>query len=364
MNELVGIKTDVEEPKIQKKENPVVQEPIKQEPKIQTPIVQEPQSSVIQEPIKQTPIVQEPIPVPVPVPQINPVFSLSKNQKEDILRIEKIEINPEQPTEEYNDETTGGFIEEQKEYVIFRIYSPYYDIYKTLFTNDYLKSIGFDLETEGVYGGGEQEPTFPYNLFKALFNNTFGRFSSFFQPKKESLAEETVKQGENVLVSISNFKTDELLKPKEEKTNELYDENNDYGEKNNPPYFELKIPKKGSVLSKKDYNEQKIRETNDEILEHDENGKTFQEILLETQQDEIQKSRKQTLLSVLNGSFPNGSQEKQNIVDKIKELEMKDSKNEKIWFIKQEVINNDNNEEWNNDDEKKYKLIKLNLHLI
>jgi len=345
MNELIGIKKKEEEPQNNKEINQHVEEP-------QKPPVEEPQK----------PPVEEPKQVPVPVQPSNPIFSFIQTPVDEVLRIEKIEINPETETDKIED--YGEMDIEPNEYVIFRIYSPYYEIYKTIFTENYLKSIGLTTERDGMIGGGvEKEQTFPYNIFNSIFNNTFGRLGYMFQPKKESLAEETMKKRENILASVANFKTDELLKPQEYKL--LDNTDLEFKTDNTPPYYEIKIPKSGLVLSQKEYNEQKQRETNDEILEHDENGKTFQEILLETKQDEIQRTRKQTLLSILDVPLPPDFSGNviENIVEKIKRLERNSLSDEKIWFIRQKIYSE--NEDYSIlQKEPSYKWVKLNLSLL
>ena len=367
MNELIGIKKPQEEEHPIKKqvvppkeENPVVPppEPIPVQPE-QNPVLNE-----VKEEVKEQE--NKPEPIPVPVQPANPVFSLFQSNtvsKEEVLRIEKIEINPEEPT--------GDFVS-QEEYVLFRIYSPYYEIYETLITGEYLESIGLTVEREGMLGGGEQQSSsFPYSLFKAMFNNTFGRFGYLFKPKKESLAEENIKKGDNLLTSVSNFKTEELLKSKEVKQEEQKQQEEEEIQqkqqeeiikKNTPPYYEIKISKSGPVLSQQEYNEKKQRETDDEILEHDENGKTFQEILLETRQNEIQQTRKQILLSSLDVPLPPDSTGNSvaNIVEKIKRLEKKEAQNAKVWFIRQQV---DSDYENFQQPTPTYKWIKLDLSI-
>lgn len=351
MNELIGIKkTEEKEPetihKVSHKEpEPVVpspHEPI-QEPKPVAPYPEPVVQSPPLEPKKET--------IPTPVQPMNPIISFLQGPENDVLRIEKIESNP--TTVGLDEETDEEMETQQEEYVLFRIYSPYYEIYKTLFTTEYFKSIGFTvIENNNMLGGGEEEPTFPYSLFKALFNNTIGRFSSLFQPKKESLAEETLKKTDKLLSSVSNFKTEELLKPQETQIQNT-EEKNPVGNTLSPsppqpPYYEIKLLKTGPVLTQKEYNEKKMRETNDEILEHDENGKTFQEILLETKQSEIQKARKQSLLSILDVSLQSNTTGKtmdddETIVEKIKRLEKQNASNEKVWFIRQQIVLEDDN---------------------
>ena len=300
----------------------------------------------------------EPVPVPVPVPVPNPVFSFLQQKDDDVLRIEKIEVGePTEATEEYDE--TNLLESEEKEYVVFRIYSPYYEIYESLFTSDYLRSIGLTTQQgDGMSGGGEPEATFPYSLFKSLFNNTLGRFGYLFQPKKEDLAEEKLKQGDTLLARVGHFETKDLLKPIEE-TSVTEETAPEEPAREFPPYYEIKIPKSGPVLSEEEYRERKLRETNDDILEHDENGNTFQEILLETQQDEIQQARKQTLLTILDVPLPpdrNGIQPK-NVVDKIKALEEKYASDKKVWFIRQQVVLDDL-------QPPTYKWVKLNLGIV
>ena len=372
MNELVGIQKAEEEQPIQKRkpEEPIETNPVvSQESNLET----NPQTNSESNPVE---------PIPVPVPPTNPIFPVlqaSPPTEEEILRIEKIESNPD------TDEMELLYsVEPPNEHVVFRIYSPYYEIYETLFTDDYLKSIGFTTEPGGMSGGGEQDATFPYNLFKAIFSNTFGRLGYMFQPKKESLAEETLKQSDNLLASVGQFKTEELLKSTKEEFPETTQTETIEPESNSndiPPYFEIKIPKSGPVLSQQEYNEQKLRETNDEILEHDEHGKTFQEILLETRQDEIQQERKQILLSILDVPLnQTGNDSRGGILEKIKMLEnmplkvastvrhpegdvlKKDESNEKVWFIRQQVVLDDDDSE--SLRQPTYKWIKLNLSLL
>lgn len=297
---------------------------------------------------------------PIETETKQPVANLSMT-----LRIEKIEIphmaaaSSEEGEENFEEE------ENRQEYVLFRIYSPYYEVYETLLTQEYLKNIGLSTLSEGMSGGGNGNPTFPYSLFRAVFDNTFGRLSYLFQPKKENLAdaEERLKQSDTLLSQVSQFNTDELLKPLDEKTPVLDlsstfkpVEQEYVPDREQPPYFEIKLPKVGPVLTLKEYNEQKRQQTRDDILEHDETGKTFQEILLEAKQDEIQQERKHTLLSVLEQNTQN-----ENLLQAINQLEKEDVVNDKIWFIQQV---DDEGTDTQMVREPVYKTVKLNLSLV
>ena len=254
------------------------------------------------------------------------------------------------------------------EIVLFEIKSSHMDLYKNLFHPQYFKqlhiinvqpltpcslntadefgglngqrckSIGIDMVDShpSMSGGGSE--TFPYNIFSYWLDILFRRDRSLEEKIETDDSLLNVKNmEERTTKSFDHIETDRLplIKPlppissstATSRATDTYptaiDADAETSTSSEPTNtLKIKLYKKGPVLTEKEYNEMKRNQTTPDRLEHDENGKTMQELIREKNMGEIQTELKRMYLSV----YPS------DVLLKLKEAEERNTSN-KVWFV-------------------------------
>ena len=260
----------------------------------------------------------------------NKLWSETKKFQLKITKTESVE-----PPSGEMDETPSG------EIVLFEIKSSHMDLYENLFHPQYFKSIGINMVNShpSMSGGGGE--TFPYNIFSYWLDILFRRDRSLEEKIETDDSLLNVKNmEERTTKSFDHIETDRLplIKPlppisysseitptATSRATDTYPTATDVEtETSSEPTNTLKIKlyKKGPVFTEKEYNEMKRNQTTPDRLEHDENGKTMQELIREKNMDEIQTELKRMYLSM----YPS------DVLLKLKEAEERNTSN-KVWFV-------------------------------